>query len=90
MAKAVRLPQKATKHIPKKRDPVGWIKNGKIKTLDAETNKVAWKGVRRGLLTDTQGGEPTSHRENYQEAKVTTTHSPRSGRARKRTPETKG
>jgi hypothetical protein len=48
-----------------------------------------WRGVRRGLSLDFDG-DPTSERHNYSEAKVINTHSPRSGRPRKRTPETRG
>jgi hypothetical protein len=67
---------------------LGWVKDGKIKVQDGDTGKVSWRSVRRGLMADFDG-DPTSTRHNYSEAKVTTTHSPRSGRPRKRTPDTK-
>jgi hypothetical protein len=48
-----------------------------------------WRGVRRGLIRD-YDGDPISTNHTRSEAKITNTHSPRSGRPRKRTPESKG
>lgn len=83
------MPKKSTKHIPKPQDPVGWIRHGKIKTIDGDTGKVVHRGVRRGMLRD-YDSDVTSERKDARDAKKHKTHTPRSGRPRRRTPETKG
>jgi hypothetical protein len=79
VVKSSRLPKKATRHITNPHDPLGWVRNQKIKTLDSDTQKVAWKSVRRGLLLDNQGGEPTSQNTTAKDAKITRTHSVHTG-----------
>jgi len=65
------------------------VKQGKIKVQDGNTGKVAWRGVRRGLVLD-YDSDPTSQNHTAAEAKITRTHSVHMGSKRKRTPESKG
>lgn len=83
------MPEKSTKHITNPQDPLGWMKDGKVKTQDGDTGKIVWRGVRRGILRDFDG-DITSQVHNKENAKITNTHSPRMGAKRKRTPESRG
>ena len=76
----MRLPKRTTKHVARHQDPVGWTKNGKIKTKDSETGLTSWKGARRGLAMDLRGGDVTSTRINSKDAKVPRSHTVHRGR----------
>ena len=83
------MPKESTKHIPKPQNPIGWVKQGKIKVQDGDTGKVFWRSVRRGLVLDNDS-EPTSQVHDKDLAKIPNNHSPRMGKKRKKTPETRG
>lgn len=53
------LPKGTTRHIPRKRLPIGAVKDGKVKIFDGEKQKASWRGGKKGLLRDLDG-TPTS------------------------------
>lgn len=76
-----RLPKKR-KHIPKHRDPVGTVKNGRVKIQDGDTGKVSWRQSKSGFLRSVDG-EPTSKRYQYSQMKKKPTHKVHMGHKRK-------
>ena len=67
------LPDKATKHIPKHQEPIGAVKNGKVKVLDGDTQKIGWRQGTTGMSKD-YDGEPTSARHNVKDLKPRPKH----------------
>lgn len=49
------LPKRGTKHIPKHREAVGTIRDGKIKVRDGDTGKESWRSGRSGVSADWDG-----------------------------------
>jgi len=77
------LPKKATKHIARHPEPIGTVKDGKIKVLDGETQTTSWRSGRKGMLRDFDG-EPTSTQHNLKDLKHQPRHHVHSG-SRKQT-----
>ena len=46
------MPDKATKHIPKKQLPIGSTRRGKLKVMDGKTGKIKWRSLRSGAVKD--------------------------------------
>ena len=49
------LPEKATKHIPKRQLPIGSTRKGKIKIMDGKTGKIKWRSMKSGMVRDLDG-----------------------------------
>ncbi len=77
------LPDKSTRHIPKKRLPVGAIKNGKVRVKDGTTGKIGWRSGRSGMSRDWDG-DPTSKNYNKKDMKPSKTHTVHRGRRSKK------
>jgi hypothetical protein len=73
------LPDKPTKHITRPQDPIGTVKNGKIKVFDGDSGKVAWRQGRSGMSKDFDG-DPTAANHNRSGLKPQPKHSPRMGK----------
>lgn len=79
------LPDKPTKHIPRKQAPIGARKDGKVKIIDGETGKVRWRQGRRGFARDWDG-DPIAQNYNRADAKKKPRHKPRMGKRPKHKP----
>jgi len=77
------LPDKSTKHIKKPQQPIGAVKNGKVKVKDGETGKVSWRSGRSGMSRDWDG-DPISKQYNRKDAKQKKTHTVHMGRRPKK------
>lgn len=77
------LPDKATKHIPKKRLPVGAVKNGKVRVKDGTTGKTSWRSGRSGMGRDWDG-DPIATNYNKKDMKPSKTHTVHYGRKPKK------
>ena len=73
------LPDKATKHVSKPRDPIGAVKGGKVKVLDGDTGKESWRSGRSGMSRD-YDGDPTSTAYNKKDLKPAPKHQTHKGR----------
>lgn len=76
------MPAKATKHIPKTKEPIGTVKDGKLKVVDGETGKPTWRSGKKGFAQD-YDGEPTTKDYNSKDLKHQPSHKPHHGGRRK-------
>ena len=76
------MPDKSTKHIPKPQEPIGTIKNGKIKVLDGDTQTVRWRQGKTGMSRD-YDGDPISTNYNSKDMKSKPSHKVHMGGKRK-------
>ena len=74
------MPQKSTKHIAKPQNPIGWVKDGKVKIKDGDSGKVGWRSARRGFAGFDYDGEPTSQIRGKEGIKENRTHTVHRGR----------
>lgn len=79
------LPDKTTKHIQRPQAPIGTVKNGKIKVLDGDSGKIAWRQGTTGMSKDFDG-DPTAVNHNKAGLKPRPKHSPHMGRRPKHNP----
>lgn len=49
------MPDKSTKHVPKKQWPVGMVRRGKLKVRDGATQKTSWRQGTTGFARDWDG-----------------------------------
>lgn len=83
MKKKKGLPEKSTKHVPKRQLGVGAVKNGKIRVKDGTTGKVSWRSGRSGMSADWDG-DAISTNYNKRDMKQHKTHTVHAGRQSKK------
>lgn len=76
------MPDKSTKHVPKRRKKVGAIKDGKLKVKDGDTGKESWRQGKKGFARDWDG-EPIAVNYNRSGLKNRPKHTPHSGDRKK-------
>ena len=57
------LPDRATPKVPRHQMPIGAVKDGKMKVLDGDTQKVSWRQGRKGFSKDFDG-DPIAQNKN--------------------------
>ena len=77
------LPDKSTKHIPKKQLAIGAVKNGKVRVKDGDTGKVGWRSGRSGMSRDWDG-DAIATNYNKKDMKPSKTHSVHMGKKPKK------
>lgn len=70
------MPDRSTKHIPKKHAPIGATNKGKVKVLDGDTQRESWRQGTTGMSRDWDG-DPVSTNYNKRDLKKQPHHSPR-------------
>jgi len=78
-------PANPTKHIPKTKEPIGWVKGDRKKVKDPVTGNPTWTRASGGLLQD-YNGKPTQKNFTKQNAKKGRSHHVRMGNATKTHP----
>jgi len=73
------LPDRATPKIPRHNVPIGTVKEGKMKVLDGDTQKIRWRQGRTGFSKDFDG-EPIAQNKNREGLKNRPRHSAHEGR----------
>lgn len=76
------MPNKATKHIPKKIPPVGAVRKGRKKVFDPDTGKQVWRQGLTGFSKDWDG-EPIARNYNKSGLKNRPKHSVHMGMRKK-------
>ena len=79
------MPDKATKHIPKHRQPVGAVKDGRVKIQDGYTKKISWRQGTKGMSRDWDG-DPIATNYNYEGLKNRPQHHAKKGSRRTHKP----
>ena len=68
------MPEKSTKHIARPQEPIGAVKDGKVKVLDGDTQRIGWRSGTKGMSRD-YDGEPTAAQPNLRDLKSQPKHS---------------